>query len=63
MRPPKQGPAVTARDLEHIGRILRRVEADVKRPAAERRKIIGHLTSVLVLLSGARAKKPLRKVA
>lgn len=62
-RPPSQGPAAIAEDVQDLTRILRRVEADTLRPATEKAKLSGHLKGALnILLVGERAGvKPARK--
>lgn len=62
-RPPSQGPAAIAEDVQDLTRILRRVESDTKRSAADRDKLCGFLKGALnVLLVGERVgDKPARK--
>jgi len=62
-RPPSQGPAAIAEDVQDLTRILRRVESDTHRSAADREKLMDFLKGALnVLLVGERAgAKPARK--
>ena len=67
-RPPSQGPAAIAEDVQDLTRILRRVESDTwvknaRRSAADRDKLCGFLKGALnVLLVGERVgDKPARK--
>ncbi len=63
-RPPSQGPAAIAEDVQDLTRILRRVESDTKRPASEKQKLCTFLKGALnILLVGERAgdSKPARK--
>ncbi len=62
-RPPSQGPAAIAEDVQDLTRILRRVETDTRRSAADRDALMGFLKGALnVLLVGERAgTKPARK--
>jgi len=62
-RPPSQGPAAIAEDVQDLTRILRRVESDTHRSAADREKLMDFLKGALnVLLVGERASaKPARK--
>lgn len=62
-RPPSQGKAAVASDVQDLTRLLRRAEADTLRPAADRDALCEHLRSALnILLVGARTgQKPVRK--
>lgn len=62
-RPPSQGPTAIAEDVQDLTRILRRVEADTRRPSGEKEKLCEHLKGALtILLVGKRAgDKPVRK--
>jgi len=62
-RPPSQGPAAIAEDVQDLTRILRRVESDTLRSASDREKLMDFLKGALnILLVGERAgTKPARK--
>ncbi len=62
-RPSSQGPQAIAQDIQDLTRVLRRVESDTKRPAAEKEKLVASLKVVLnIFLVGERAgDKPARK--
>lgn len=62
-RPSSQGPQAIAQDIMDLTRILRRVESDTKRSAAEKGKLVASLKAVLnILLVGERVgDKPARK--
>ena len=62
-RPPSQGKAAVASDVQDLTRILRRVENDVNRPAGEKAELVAHLKGALtILLVGERTgQKPVRK--
>ena len=62
-RPLKQGEDAISLDVQSLSRILRRIQADPKRPDDEKEQMTSHLKAVirLLLVDGTRARKPLNK--
>jgi len=57
MRRPSQGPTAIANDIVVLGTMLRRAEADTKRPQADKKRLISSLKDAMsILLTGTRGE-------